>query len=318
MCAKAFLQDVRPGQAVELTAADVNAWNSAARATIGGSTTVSETRRELFAGWLPNVKIKNDSGEDVPRYGVLTLGGVLFTVDDNEAEFLEQPVFHGAMPTDNPDNIPVICFEPIAAGKIGMGFAPGLAVPVVIDVEDEDHEYADLKEDSVEVLASFEDHGYPILWKESGTGEKWAKILLVRKPKEYPMIYGPLVDDPDEGWTVDGKPVSVPASATYTDTWVVEGFIVKAFWDGTQYAAVPPQVITATLQETLDLDGVATCHTCRIFAPGVVGEGDDDVDLEVFDFLLWGPLPAGTRITCQLDSQGMRYVVNGASCPSGA
>lgn len=311
----AQFQDVRPGQPVILRAPDINGWNAAARAEqrrSGGG--VSSTRPELFAGGVPNVKVRNDSGEEVPLFGILTLGSVLFTVDDNEQEFASQPVFRGAKPTDNLDNIPIICYEPISPGKIGMGFIPGHAIPVMVDVEEEYHWFANLKEDSVEVLASHMEHGYPILWKEGGTGEKWAKILLVRKPEDHPMLHGPLVDDPDDGWTVEEEPVWVPYDPILSETWAVEGFVVRAYWDGEQYVAVPPPTIIAQLETALALDDVATCQTYHVTTAGSYAAGDGDVNLQVFDFLQWGPLPVGTRITAQLDTAGMRYVVNGASC----
>ena len=172
-----------------------------------------------------------------------------------------------------------------------------------------------LQDGDTEKLVSKKKYGYPILWHEDGTGTKWAKIILAFSAR--PMLFGPLVDDPDDGWIVEGEKVSVPYDPVLEETWAVEGFVVSAVWDGFQYAVIPPAVIIGQLEEDLVLDGVADCQTLDVFGAGTFAYGEGNPVVKVFDFLGWGTLSSGTKVTAQLDTQQMRYVVNGAACEPG-
>jgi hypothetical protein len=69
----------------------------------------------------------------------------------------------------------VICAEPIANGSIGAAWAGGVC-QVQIEVSDADHAYADVSDGQLTRLASAESGPCTILWKQSGTGTKWAVI----------------------------------------------------------------------------------------------------------------------------------------------
>lgn len=122
--------------------------------------------------------IRNDSGSDVPNGGVLALGAPV-TVPATRAEVvLEGLAFVGELPVaDAPTQHVAISIEPIADGAFGYGIIPG-AVWAKVNVSDDGHLFAQPKA-SVSELRSHASQGFPIIWKESGTGAgKWAVISL--------------------------------------------------------------------------------------------------------------------------------------------
>ena len=71
----------------------------------------------------------------------------------------------------------VIFLEPVPDGDMGMAVVAGV-VPVQIDVVNAAHKYADVKHEDVSELQSRLVGAAEILWKESGTGTKWALVRL--------------------------------------------------------------------------------------------------------------------------------------------
>ena len=70
----------------------------------------------------------------------------------------------------------VILLEP-AAGEIGRACISGVC-PVRVDVNDEDDQFADVKDGEATMLESAPTGSARIIWKESGTGTKWAVVRL--------------------------------------------------------------------------------------------------------------------------------------------
>ena len=123
------------------------------------------------------VLVRNSSGQDVDWFGVLAIDGVVYTPEDDESGFLGQPVLDGKKPTEDHRGRFVILLEPIAAGAIGRALVQGL-VPVKVDVADEDHEFADVADGECGHLASGTTGAAQILWKQAGTGTKWAIVRI--------------------------------------------------------------------------------------------------------------------------------------------
>lgn len=125
------------------------------------------------------VLIRNDSESQCQRFNVLQITGVVVTPEDSLQDFQQRPVFTGAVPTDTPNTEGrlVICAEPIAPGQIGRAWADGV-VMTQIDVTDTAHHYAAIKSDDSSQLKSDESGLCYILWKESGTGTKWAVVRI--------------------------------------------------------------------------------------------------------------------------------------------
>jgi len=123
------------------------------------------------------VLVKNATGADVGRFSVLGVEGVVITPTDNEAEFLGRTALTGVAPTTDHRGRFVVLLEPLRAARLGRAVVTG-PTPVQIDVTDEDHGWADVKDGDATQLASAHTGSARILWKESGTGTKWAVVLL--------------------------------------------------------------------------------------------------------------------------------------------
>ena len=71
----------------------------------------------------------------------------------------------------------VILQEPLKDGDIGSGLISGVC-PVSIDVSNSTHKFADVAEGQTANLKSGPFGAAQILWKESGTGLKWAVVQM--------------------------------------------------------------------------------------------------------------------------------------------
>jgi len=125
------------------------------------------------------VKNPNSSITAWPAFSVLAYGDPVGpSPEDGVGErhaVQERPCFQGATPTDPCDPF-VITLEPIAGQKIGRAACAG-AVVVQIAVSDEAHTHArPLAGTTAHLISS--GVGVPVVWKESGTGTKWAIVLL--------------------------------------------------------------------------------------------------------------------------------------------
>jgi hypothetical protein len=69
-----------------------------------------------------------------------------------------------------------VLLEPVKQGDIGPACVAGVCI-VHVDVQDEDHEYADIADGRYR-LATSDSGTARILWKEGGTGTKWAVVRL--------------------------------------------------------------------------------------------------------------------------------------------
>jgi len=97
----------------------------------------------------------------------------------------------------------VVLLEPIIDGEIGRAVVSGVT-PVKVDVADEAHAYADIAVGQAGYLASGESGSALILWKETGTGQKWA-LVKIGMPSAEPSLR-----------TFPAKVVSSQGSAAYT------------------------------------------------------------------------------------------------------
>jgi hypothetical protein len=172
-----MLKKVTAGQRAEMPAATFNIFIDAAqdylrrRQDQGGEARPGP--REMGI-----VLVKNDSGADCDRFAVLGISGILYTPTENEEGFKNRPALVGDTPAA-PDHRGkfVILQEPVAAGNLGRACAGGVT-PVQIAVTDEDHGFADISDGSSATLASAPSGPARILYRETGTGTKWAVVLL--------------------------------------------------------------------------------------------------------------------------------------------
>lgn len=168
---------VQPGDRLEFPALAWNAAIDAGRAFRagqfdGGANGLTTTRSGVL------ISLINNSGSNLDRYGVLGLGDPLWTPYDNEDAFLRTVVFQGVQPAV-PDHLGkfAIVLEPADDGRVARAWIGG-CVTVRVDVLNDGHTYADVKDGSVSELRSAGYGSAQILWREGGTGSQWAVVRL--------------------------------------------------------------------------------------------------------------------------------------------
>ncbi len=152
------------------------------------------------------VLVKNDSGSEVPTGGVLRLTGVAQEPADFPGCEYAGPIFTGETPEDDdPDQQVAVIAEPVSDGFLQWGAIAGAAWAKV-NVTDAGHAFAKPKA-SVDELESDASTGFPIIWKEIGTGTgKWAVVSLAAPIKSFNVIHAlakGAVTDTDATFTVD-------------------------------------------------------------------------------------------------------------------
>jgi hypothetical protein len=126
------------------------------------------------------VLVRNDSGEDLPRFGILGIAGPIIEpgAEGNEDEFKRRAAIIGAAITATDEYVGrfVVAREPIASGRIGWAVIRG-ATPAMVNVIDEDHGHADTYPDEQFLRSGFTGAAR-ILWKEPGAGQKLAVVEI--------------------------------------------------------------------------------------------------------------------------------------------
>jgi hypothetical protein len=124
------------------------------------------------------VLVSNDSGSLLEQFSPVILDNLIIQPDNDEKEqeFKSRvPVFSGKkVSADNKDKPFAILQVPLEAAKLGKALLQGIT-PAKINIANESHEFAKL--DASELVSTNSGIGR-ILWKESGTGEKWALLQL--------------------------------------------------------------------------------------------------------------------------------------------
>jgi hypothetical protein len=125
------------------------------------------------------VYVKNDSGTLAEPHSVLGVSDVLYNETDNEYEFRYSPTLVGDTPvSESHTGKWVVLAEQIDDGEIGRAYAAGSICAARVDVNDANHQYCEIEDDTSVNLASAIRGSARILYKESGTGVKWAIIQI--------------------------------------------------------------------------------------------------------------------------------------------
>lgn len=168
------------------------------------------------------VYVYNNTGSAVGRLSILGISGVQITPTANLEQFLRKPVFTGNTPDseDHSDGRFVICLEPIAAGGIGRCLVSGI-VAVTINVTDESHVYADITDGDESKLTSADSGPCVILWKESGTGSKYAIIRFGSSggSSEAEIQYAIVTQTPEYNEPTKAKFIVQRASVNESGEW---------------------------------------------------------------------------------------------------
>lgn len=176
------LRKVNPGDPLSIPAATFNAFVDAARASqraraIGAAGT-SDTLSDQTT-----VLVRNDAGVDVPRFGVLGIGGPIFAPEDGLDEWFQQTSLKGVLPSSATHHGRfVVTLEPIDAGKVGVACLSGLVL-CRVDGFSGSARFADVADGQAGYLRAAPRGAAQILWREPGASQEWA-IVRVGPPNE--------------------------------------------------------------------------------------------------------------------------------------
>jgi len=124
------------------------------------------------------VTVCNASGAGRNQFDVLGIDSPVFTPTANLDEFKQRVLLNGVTPaTASHVGKFAILLEPVPTGVYAKAVVAGAAI-VKVNVADAGHQYADVADGQCGYLASGTSGAAMILWKESGTGEKWAVVRI--------------------------------------------------------------------------------------------------------------------------------------------
>jgi len=157
-----LLNKVRAGDPLVIPAATCNAFVDAA---LDHQRRQHSTSRERERAAQPAglVSVRNDSGEDRGRFGVLGITGPVLTPTENLNAFKNRVVLHGSVPQASHAGRFVLLAEPIAAGAIGRAFVDGVC-PIRVEMDDESHGFADVAAGQTSTLRSAASGTAQLLW----------------------------------------------------------------------------------------------------------------------------------------------------------
>ena len=185
------LRKVQSGQKLHIPAAAYNAFVDAAADYRRRTAHIGQKSEPSFRQ-ASIVMVRNDSGANQNRLAVLGIDTPIIDPAANDNEFKNRVALSCVMPAvDTHEGKFVILAEPIATGKIGRAYAAGVC-PVQIIVIDEDaeaYQYADIFDAFAGGLFADPNGSASILWKDEGTGMKWA---VVRFGNHQPMRVFPV------------------------------------------------------------------------------------------------------------------------------
>jgi hypothetical protein len=168
---------VRQGDSMEIQAAAWNACLDAAEAAKRGGGGLADAVGRQFRQ-ADIVLVKNASGSDVSRFHVLGISGVIFTPTDSLPSFQNQVAFTGVTPTTaSHAGKFLVCLDALKNGQIGRAWIAGVA-QVQVNVASSSDAFCDVKNSDRTQLQSAPSGTARILWKESGTGTKWAVVRI--------------------------------------------------------------------------------------------------------------------------------------------
>ena len=206
----------RPGDGIRsaLNADGLSAMLEVARAHRSG---------EFTAGGPPpapgidraTVLIRNDTGDGLPIASVVGLDAPIWepTTAETTRTFQEFVAFKGVTPAaaDHREAFAIL-LEPCGASEGAEAIVSG-AVAVKIDVVHASHQYAEITDGQTGYLTSALSGPARILWRETGTGLKWAVVLMGAGPARTENLFA--VRCWQDGGTTDGDGTT-QCDRTYT------------------------------------------------------------------------------------------------------
>jgi hypothetical protein len=168
---------VAPGDPLTIKAADWNVLLGVADDARMGRLGAPRPGGYGMSGGGVLVPMKNSTGADLARYHAMGVGAPVYTPTDNLQTFKNQLVLTGQAASSTYLGKWAIAQESIAIDKIGLALLQGVTV-AEITVGHDDHDRVDVDTAGGSKLVSQFYGAGEILYKESGTGTKWAIIRI--------------------------------------------------------------------------------------------------------------------------------------------
>jgi len=165
------LRHVRAGEKLRIGAGTFNAFVDAAKARRRFPLDVGPARDASgHSSRQTTILVRNESEEDVPRFGCLAIGEPIIPPDENADEFANRPSLVGVASLElRHFGSCVVATEPIATGKIGRCVLRGIT-PARVLMADERHTHADIAEGHLLFKTGFVGSAR-ILWRPDEVGE---------------------------------------------------------------------------------------------------------------------------------------------------
>lgn len=197
------MKKVRAGEPLRIPAPTFNTFIDAARDFTNRTRGMGAgAAGRALGGDTGMVLVRNDSGADGDRFGILGVDSIVISPTDNIDEFQNRPILSVIAPAvpDHAENF-VVLAEPLAHvateadRPIGRAVIDGLT-PVQVDVQNAGHGYALVIDGQSTKFQSAVDGPVQIIYKDGGTGDKWAVVRLGGRRSHgfYAEITGRLAD----------------------------------------------------------------------------------------------------------------------------
>lgn len=144
------------------------------------------------------VPIRNSSGADRARGGLLGIAGPIIGPADNFDEFLQRIALEGTAPTLAHVGRWAVLLEPLPAGAIGRAVVSGLAIGLVT-IRNAQHQYVEIGTSGQ--LESGDAGSARIVWAAGVTGTQWA-VINIDSPRSLQAKFE-LIQDLEEGGTAN-------------------------------------------------------------------------------------------------------------------
>jgi hypothetical protein len=187
----AKFKHITSGQPLKLSAGDYNALVDMARNYYSKQLSLTSDASPLFSSNV-EVTVLNDTSSDFDIFNVVGIKDILITPTTALDEFKYNYAFKVEVPNNGQSTSYLfkhtsgkfgITQEPIPQGKLGRVVIGGITVCKVNINANEDWFFrADIKTADATQLQSYGGGSAQILWKETGTGSKWAVVSLGNNP----------------------------------------------------------------------------------------------------------------------------------------
>jgi len=203
------LKKVRPGDRLQIPAMAYNAFCDAAA---DFKRRKSDDNTPVGGSFFQNgiIPIQNTTGVFQDRFKILGVDVPIFTPTDNLNEFCNRFSLKGVLPvaTTHVGRFAILA-EPADTNAVAMAFLAGVC-PVQVNVTDATHNFAEVTPTNTSSLTSGVTGSATILWKETGTGLKWAVVRLGQSSPVATSVNPAVI-----------LPAAFETEATQTDTWAI-------------------------------------------------------------------------------------------------